>query len=461
MKNWRLFFPCLMIGLIGTFLATHVYRLSLAHEREQLKASFDLQTHFLVEAIESRYKKYGIIFKGISSFFISSKEVDFNEWNTYCGSLNASKDFPAITFLSFVQDILPMNKESSVQKIRENGVPEFKIWPESTGGPSYPIVFVYPTVYSSWVGYDLSQNRDVVSLIQAQKSFVGPPFNLNKLAVKKSEITLWYPIQKPEQPGALFGWAVGAVDLNTMIDRVSDEVGLSQINLQLFAKEKKPENLILARIANPDPTPLFSSEKTVQFGPDTWILFCSTGPQYEVNLDYTDARILLATMICSTLLLMGIVYFYITEKETLVQAGVTADETVKITLKMYQSLFDSIDYAIIGTDQKGLITLFNKAAEKMLGFTAQEMIGKQTPETFHDPEEMKARAKELSNLFGKTILPRFEVFVALAEKGIPEERVWNYIRKDKSVVAVNLRVIKVKDEHEVPIGYVGIAQYKK
>src|SRR5687768_15115365 len=47
--------------------------------------------------------------------------------------------------------------------------------------------------------------------------------------------------------------------------------------------------------------------------------------------------------------------------------------------EMQQAILDGADYAVIATDPNGLITSFNAAAGRMLGYAAAEVIGRHTP----------------------------------------------------------------------------------
>jgi PAS domain S-box-containing protein len=77
--------------------------------------------------------------------------------------------------------------------------------------------------------------------------------------------------------------------------------------------------------------------------------------------------------------------------------------------KRYQSLLEHASDGIIVADQEGKITFFNKRAEEMLGFQAQEIRGKDVfsiiPQKYHD-EEKRARNNFLrtgaSRAAGKT-----------------------------------------------------------
>lgn len=121
------------------------------------------------------------------------------------------------------------------------------------------------------------------------------------------------------------------------------------------------------------------------------------------------------------------------------------------------AILESSAYSIISTDPKGTITSFNKAAERLLWYTAQELVGKSTPAIFHDSEEIKNRAIELSKELGIPVAPGFGVFATKTARNIVEEREWTYVRKDGSRLPVLLSVTGLRDVEDNLHGYLGIA----
>ncbi|MFI8606732.1 PAS domain S-box protein [Pseudomonas sp. NPDC077649] len=122
-----------------------------------------------------------------------------------------------------------------------------------------------------------------------------------------------------------------------------------------------------------------------------------------------------------------------------------------------QALLDSATgVSIIATDPQGRINLFNSGAERLLGYSAAEMIGKQTPAVFHLAEEMQARAAELSAQAGRPV-EGFEVFVHNPRGGEPETRQWTYRCQDGSLRPVNLTVSAMFDGSGRITGFLGIA----
>ncbi|SFQ01201.1 PAS domain S-box protein [Pseudomonas borbori] len=122
-----------------------------------------------------------------------------------------------------------------------------------------------------------------------------------------------------------------------------------------------------------------------------------------------------------------------------------------------QAVLDSATgVAIIATDTRGLISLFNPGAELLLGYRAEEVIGRHSPLLFHQAEELRVRGSELSRELGREI-HGFEVFVATIQGGEAQTRQWTYQRKDGESRLVNLTISAIRDEHESIHGYLGIA----
>jgi len=136
------------------------------------------------------------------------------------------------------------------------------------------------------------------------------------------------------------------------------------------------------------------------------------------------------------------------------QAGANLETTNSLLMNV---LAASTEFSIIATDTEGTITLFNSGAQKLLGYTSTELVGRFTPGLFHCPEEIGQRAHELSELTGE-VIDGFETFVHQARSLGTEAREWTYIRKDGARVPVSLTVSVIRDVAGNISGYLGIAK---
>jgi PAS domain S-box-containing protein len=126
------------------------------------------------------------------------------------------------------------------------------------------------------------------------------------------------------------------------------------------------------------------------------------------------------------------------------------------TTALQRAILDSANYSIISTHTDGVIYTFNATAERWLGYSAREVIGKATPAIIHDAGEMRRRAEEVSRELGVEVEPGFEAFVAKARLGVPDENEWTYLRKDGSRFPVLLSVTALRDDEGEITGFVGI-----
>src|ERR1700710_228935 len=120
---------------------------------------------------------------------------------------------------------------------------------------------------------------------------------------------------------------------------------------------------------------------------------------------------------------------------------------------LQRAIFNSANFSSIATDAKGVIQIFNVGAERMLGYTAAEVVNKITPADISDPQEVIARAKALSVECGTPIAPGFEALVFKASRGIEDIYELTYFRKDGSRFPAVVSVTALRDAQGVIIGY--------
>ncbi|MFI3185678.1 MAG: PAS domain S-box protein [Methylococcaceae bacterium] len=113
------------------------------------------------------------------------------------------------------------------------------------------------------------------------------------------------------------------------------------------------------------------------------------------------------------------------------------------------------EVAIIATDLQGVITVFNRGAEIMLGYLSEQIIGQQTPVLFHLASEVIERGAKLSLEYGVPV-EGFRVFVHKPELQGREKRQWTYVCQDGSHLQVSLIITVIRSSEDGITGYLGI-----
>jgi diguanylate cyclase (GGDEF)-like protein/PAS domain S-box-containing protein len=120
------------------------------------------------------------------------------------------------------------------------------------------------------------------------------------------------------------------------------------------------------------------------------------------------------------------------------------------------SVFQNAPFSIVATDTNGLITAMNEAAEKLTGYSREDLMGKAPLTVLHDERELLGKALSLDPA---ATLERFgfRVLTAGAVVGEMEEQEWTLIRRDGARTPINLAVRAVTTETGEISGFVSIA----
>ncbi len=130
------------------------------------------------------------------------------------------------------------------------------------------------------------------------------------------------------------------------------------------------------------------------------------------------------------------------QQDALITAGALQD-----------AIFNSANFSSIATDAQGVIQIFNVGAERMLGYSALDVVNKSTPADISDSSELIARARELSIELETPIAPGFEALVYKASHGIEDIYELTYIRKDGSRFPAVVSVTALRDANNLIIGF--------
>ena len=138
---------------------------------------------------------------------------------------------------------------------------------------------------------------------------------------------------------------------------------------------------------------------------------------------------------------------------TLTSAEVRRQATMLKTGALQTAILNSANFSSIATDEHGVIQIFNVGAERMLGYTAAEVVNRITPADISDPQELVARAQSLSMELATPIRPGFEALVFKARRGIEDVYELTYLCKDGSRLPAMVSVTALQDAAGTIIGY--------
>jgi len=132
------------------------------------------------------------------------------------------------------------------------------------------------------------------------------------------------------------------------------------------------------------------------------------------------------------------------------------EETLRRITLFQRTLIDNAPHGIISAAPDGVITSVNPAACRLTGYSAEELVAQATMDLFHDPDELRREAVELSRSMGREIAPNV---TALSDPSLPTlkgDHEWTFLRKDRTRRRVLLSISPIRDATGGLTGYVGM-----
>ena len=469
--------------LVGWMLSGWVFATA---RHETLRSNRRLFAERIVEAetsIRTRMTTYEEALRGGVGLFAASVSVERDEWRAYVDSLQLAKRFPGIDRIGVIFRVKPDQAETFLRRTQQDGAPDFSI--HALGGmvaptlaEKYVLTYIEPMENSGQaMGLDLASEATRRQAAERTRD-TGEPCMTRRISFAPGDrhrpgFLLLVPFYRhgaatqtvAERQEALEGWIDAAFITESFLDGV---LGAQKNMLQLYFFEAggmdRDHLLYSSETGGRSPPAKFERVTELELEGQRFQLGWQRGPQYPVA-GASPMVWAAASFAIATLLLAGLVTSLQTFRQRAERLATERTAELERTQRMLAavnqvqtSVLNGTTYSIISTTPDGIIETFNTGAEVMLGYSADEMVGKQTPVIIHLASEVVARSEELSAKLGRKIDPGFAVFVALAGLAETNEREWTFVRKDSSRLPVRLSVTALRNAAGEITGFLGIAQ---
>ncbi|MBL0157175.1 MAG: PAS domain S-box protein [Bryobacterales bacterium] len=132
------------------------------------------------------------------------------------------------------------------------------------------------------------------------------------------------------------------------------------------------------------------------------------------------------------------------------------EQQLENALALQRAILNSTSFTIISTETDGTIRTFNDAAEKLLGYSFRDVIGKRNVLAVHDQEELAARARVLSAVTGEVIEPGLGPVFRHARQGKTEEREWHYMDRKGQRIPMLLSISALRSRQGDVVGFLQV-----
>lgn len=443
--------------------------------RQQLRQRFELLASERYSRIEERFEDQVQRLDGLRRFFVFSTSVTLAEFNGYAQPLL----YRTQTY-AWAPRVAGEEREAFEQRASHTLEQPFAIHELNDAGSlqvAGPRALYYPVFYTQALsrqaqplGLDmLSQPLRQATLDRAQQPgsmAVSTPLNLTNVDPAYARgVLMVAPVFAPGNVATSpDGYVLAVISLQQLMAEGLPSPSQDNLVVRILDLSGQGEHEVLFQSGNQGADTDLTASHLLRLADHDYQLDIQPSLAFmEANRSSAvNAVVLLGGLL--SLLLSALLFSLFGQRQralTLVEQRTAelrvSEQSLRDTHNQLRSVLDAAtQVAIIATSLRGVISTFNAGAERLLGYHSAEVIGRLTLEDLVSPQELQARARALSQRYGREVSPAQAMFAETVQEGDSEPGEWTLLRKDGSHLLANMMVTAVLDEHGLWVGHLAI-----
>ena len=414
----RLLVPILLTLIIGLALSIGAFFFGRSLERGKIEADFQqvasLRTAHLAEQIESNL--HTLI--AIGSFYAASKEVDRLEFRAFMKQfLSIHSGVQAFEWIPRVPDDQRTAYEKAAQ---QDGLLDFQITERNSQGVMaraeqreeyFPVYFVEPLKGNeAAVGFDLASNPTRREALNQSRD-TGKMLSTARITLvqetgKQSGFLVFMPVYTQDvsletvkdRREHLKGFVLGVFRIGKIMEHSLAHLGWGNIDISLYdldAPEGKRFLYLYHSHKEPEADLQISKEveystglqyvETIDVAGRKWKILCEAKPAFvSSGKTWFPWGFLLSGLLITLLLTINLLSFAKQNMSISKAYHELQQETIKRKkLEVeWRQFVDTANAPIFGIDREGLVNEWNLTAERITGFSHEDVMGKELVDEF-------------------------------------------------------------------------------
>lgn len=335
-KIYNLSYLVLAVLILLSIGITYIFYTS---SRNKDIARFTNESKRLKSSIENRINLYIALLKGTRGFVEASTDLNNEKFFKYVNSLDLENNYAEVQGIGFTQSFNAKEKTSLENKIRSEGIANFRVFPDSPNPNRQAVVYLYPLteINQRAIGFDMSteENRRI-ALEKARDT--GKPVATAKVRLiqetgedTQEGFLIYLPIYNTNQNPEVFqnrisdlrGYVYSPFRARNFLTGIYNNSRDKDIAIRIYDNEVLPQNLLAeTQHSEIDAYTRFGNEtyitrEAVEVAGRQWIVEFYTLPSFGEQSNIVWTPLIFFCGICFSFLLFGMTYWEAISREKL------------------------------------------------------------------------------------------------------------------------------------------------
>lgn len=416
----------LAIFIVGFILFLVVFFYMLDNLKYQAQLKFEAQVQDTTSKIAAKVNRDMNLLNGLKGLFVASQSVERQEFYYYLDQSNLKDNYSGINTVNYWERVKIGDTDKFIAQVRQDttinsgGYPNFTVYPTSTSEEIFAIKYIYPeqdyvkvlgfNTYSEKARKQAAELARNIGQITATAKIILLPDNL-------PGVLLLAPIYKNgaaiDNDSSRRENTVGIVSVTLLADNFfSDSLADSnfdwrQFDLMVYDSTDGSYNdqflYYDSDIRNNDLQQFgFIKEVPFKVANRIWILRYWGQDNYGLTFgEMILPWVFLFFGLLVSFLVAIVIYVLVNSQVRARELAEVITKDLRESEEKFKAITQAVQDVIIMMDEKGQVVFWNQAAERILGYTSAEVMGKYFHKIIAAKKEQQINKNNILQ-FGKT-----------------------------------------------------------
>lgn len=393
-----------LVLLISLSVSYQLWKSAQSEKELGLQTEFNFTVLDAGRRIEQQMLGYEKLLSGVQGFFAASTAVDRSEFRAYVNALNFEKNYPGIQSLGFTLLIPRERKDQHIVSVRREGFTEYSIRPEGLRDTYTSLVYIEPFSGRNLQAFGYDTYTDPVrraAMERARDTGLSSISARIKLlqetgAQVQAGFLMWLPVYINGAPHDsvferrrnLIGWVGAAFRMDDLMASIFDRSD-NKIDIEIYDGKEVSEQTIMHDADNEHhkvrtTASRFQNIRVLDIAGHQWTMVISSLPAFEERMNDEKPALLAWGGITVSILLALITAILVYGRTLALHSAQALKQELaerrraEADMRLAEKVFDSVDAAVLVTDQDNRIIKVNPAFTMITGYSAAEAMGKTT-----------------------------------------------------------------------------------